>query len=107
MRDLALTISAVLAAATAIGLAARWARKRLKGFETFLEDWNGQESRPGVPARLGVLARLERLDAQVHPNHGGSLRDVADRIERQLTDHINDPNAHEGTGTEEPRRDLD
>ncbi|WP_205327558.1 hypothetical protein [Glycomyces sp. YM15] len=98
MRDLALTISAILAAATAIGLAVRWARKRLKGFETFLEDWNGQGGRPGVPARLGVLARLERLDAQVHPNHGSSLRDVADRIEHQLTDHINDPAAHQQSG---------
>ncbi|MCD0446448.1 hypothetical protein LO763_22795 [Glycomyces sp. A-F 0318] len=105
VRDLALTISAVLAAATAIGMTLRWVVKRLKGFDDFLEDWHGQPPRPGVPARLGVLARLERLDAQVHPNHGGSLRDVADRIERQLTDHINDPDAHQGPDVKETDHD--
>lgn len=97
MRDIALTISAVLAAVTAIGMAVRWILKRLKGLDDFLEDWRGEPERPGVPARLGVLARIERLDAELRPNHGSSLRDSVDRIEAQLADHINDPSAHEGS----------
>ena len=102
MRDLALTISAVLAAATTIGVTVRWILKRLKGLDDFLEDWRGTEARPGAPAREGVLARIDRIDAELRPNHGSSLRDSVDRIERQLTDHMNDPGAHQRATGKDP-----
>lgn len=54
---------------------------------TFLEDWNGETARPGVPGRLGVMTRLERLEkhsevmvSQVQPNGGASMRDTVDKI---------------------------
>lgn len=28
----------------------------------FLDDWFGEEARPGIPARPGVMERLERLE---------------------------------------------
>lgn len=72
----------------------RAVRRLLRGVREFLEDWNGEPPRPGVPARLGVLQRLERLDAQVHPNSGSSLRDAVDQTRALLTSHLNDPTAH-------------
>ncbi|WP_433426381.1 hypothetical protein ACQP1V_42790 (plasmid) [Microtetraspora malaysiensis] len=48
----------------------------------FLEDWAGVDGRPGVPGRPGVMVRLATIEEQLHPNHGGSLRDVVDRVER-------------------------
>ncbi len=51
-------------------------------FGDFMEDWFGTEERPGVPARQGVMLRLATIEDQLHPNHGTSLRDVADRLER-------------------------
>jgi hypothetical protein len=53
-----------------------------------VEDFNGEPERPGVPAKPGVMERLQTLDAQVavvhaevNYNHGGSIKDVVDRIE--------------------------
>lgn len=69
----------------------------------FLDDWNGEPDRPGVPGRRGVLERLERLDYQVHPNSGTSLRDQVDRTHDLLVSHIDDDTAHgrRGGGTVE------
>ncbi|QWF81127.1 hypothetical protein [Amycolatopsis sp. CA-230715] len=54
----------------------------------FADDWFGQEARPGVPERPGVMARLESIEDYVRsvqhevvPNSGASLRDAVDRIE--------------------------
>lgn len=68
----------------------------------FLDDWNGVPDRPGVVGRHGVMSRLEHqrehlgrvevalaeLQHEVKPNSGRSLRDVADRIETTLTEHM-------------------
>lgn len=64
----------------------------------FLDDVAGEPARDGVPARPGVMKRLESIDNQLgdhgrrlgaiehelHPNGGQSLRDVADRIEQAV-----------------------
>ncbi len=50
--------------------------------EEFLGDWFGVEERPGVPGRPGVMVRLSVIEDQLHPNHGTSLRDAVDRLER-------------------------
>lgn len=54
--------------------------------ERFLDDWNGTEDRPGVIARLDANeARLERIEHELFPNSGKSLRDGLDRVEAHLT----------------------
>lgn len=97
-----------------------WAWKQLKpptkGIEHFLEDWNGEPARPGVPAKLGMMQRMEnietsqantethqtktdlwfekygpiidRLDHEMHPNSGGSLADAVNRTEANLKAHL-------------------
>lgn len=87
-------IVALGAAATVLWKLGRGVVRLLRQVRTFLEDWNGEPERPGVPARPGVLERLERLDAQVHPNSGSSLRDAVDETRQLLRDHISDPEAH-------------
>jgi hypothetical protein len=74
-------------------------RHAAQQFEEFLDDWRGTPARPGVPERLGVMVRLDgiegqtqvipeldrrvaRMEHELRPNNGGSLRDVMDRVER-------------------------
>ncbi|MFJ2863669.1 hypothetical protein [Kitasatospora sp. NPDC087314] len=52
--------------------------------ETFTEDWQGTPSRPGVPGRPGVMERLDRIEHELHPNSGLSLRDAVNRIEEAV-----------------------
>ena len=54
----------------------------------FLDDWNGEPARPGVPQRLGVMARLDEMHHELHPNSGSSLADAVNRTERALNEHI-------------------
>lgn len=62
----------------------------------FFDDWYGQEGRPGVPARPGVLERVKGIEDrmqgvhhELQPNSGASLRDAVDlancRLEQMLT----------------------
>lgn len=73
-------------------------RRTAKGFEQFLEDWNGVPERPGfdaipgVPERLRVLERnarsdrqlLETINHELHPNSGGSMRDQLDKARTEM-----------------------
>jgi hypothetical protein len=79
--------AALIAALTVIFKAVRvvlsWGRR----VNDFFEDWGGQPARPGVPARLGVMSRLEdmndrlaNVEHELHPNSGTSLRDAVDQI---------------------------
>lgn len=45
----------------------------------FLDDVAGEPARPGVPARPGLMERLARIEHEVFPNSGGSLRDRVDQ----------------------------
>lgn len=70
------------------------ARQRRKGrvlanftderLSTFLDDWFGEPERPGFPPRPGVPERLRRVEREVVPNHGSSLRDAVDKVAQRL-----------------------
>ncbi|MDH6111908.1 hypothetical protein P3T36_006909 [Kitasatospora sp. MAP12-15] len=86
------------AAAVAIAglLALLWravrALVRLVGrMDEVIDDWQGTPSRPGVPGRLGVMARLDRIEHELHPNSGASLRDALDRVEQCVTGSSSGP----------------
>lgn len=66
------------------------------------DDWRGEPDRPGVPGRPGVMERLAALEAgqaatnkELHPNGGSSLRDVVNRVETKLDDHLATHNAQQ------------
>jgi len=101
-------ISDVIAVAPWLGaffvaiFAAWWLGKRTgptaKKIINFLDDWNGEPARPGVPQRLGVMARLDEMHHELHPNSGSSLADAVNRTEKALNDHIaNCPPAQQTT----------
>ena len=62
----------------------------------FLDDWFGEPAREGQPERPGVMSRLARQDlrqaraeqrlarieAELKPNGGGSIKDQVTRIEQ-------------------------
>ncbi|SET43644.1 hypothetical protein [Nonomuraea wenchangensis] len=60
--------------------------KFLKKVSNFIDDWQGEPERPGVPGRDGVMTRLEKIEAELKTNHGSSLRDAINRIEANLDD---------------------
>lgn len=54
--------------------------------QNFLDDWNGELARPGVPGRKGISERLETIESELTTNHGSSLKDAVKRIETGLDD---------------------
>lgn len=62
------------------------ASKFLKKVSNFIDDWQGEPERPGVPGRDGVMTRLEKIEAELKTNHGSSLRDAVNRIESRVND---------------------
>ena len=70
----------------------------LKKLSDFLDDVAGEPARPGVPARAGLMERVQRIEHELFPNSGKSLRDQTNRMEEKLDDQIgelkNDLAAH-------------
>ena len=70
----------------------------------FLYELIGDEEKgkPGLLKRLAALEakqneqgeRIERIHAEVTPNHGGSLKDAVTRIERRQTEDVDDLAEH-------------
>lgn len=57
----------------------------------FIDDWYGEEGRPGIPSRPGVMERmsgiedrLKVLEHEMYPNSGASLRDAVDLANERL-----------------------
>jgi hypothetical protein len=86
-----------LAGAAILGIAGvvwRGARRIVHRFDELVDDWQGTPARVGVAARPGVMARLGameqqsaenaaalvRIEHELHPNSGTSLRDAVDRL---------------------------
>ncbi|PSK58009.1 hypothetical protein B0E38_01854 [Streptomyces sp. 111WW2] len=75
----------------------------------FFDDWYGEEGRPGVPARPGVMermagmeGRLHRVEHELHPNSGGSLRDAVDLANERLARLCPDPEPDDCPPPDEP-----
>lgn len=81
----ALTIGGPIGIAVAVLIVLGYVWKKLhpviRKVEQFSEDWFGEPARPGVAARPGVMERIAKLNAELHPNGGSSLRDAVDRTE--------------------------
>lgn len=105
--EILITAAAILAAVTGIIVFSRKLGGVIKKIVHFLDDFNGEEERPGVPARLGISARISQLEEcmsssrdkmeemnkrlifiekELHPNHGSSMRDKVDSIVSRLND---------------------
>lgn len=95
------------AGAAAVAVAAVWKIvSAVAGFARrvghFLDDWWGEPARPGHPARPGIPERMAgveqslgvvcdrlglvetrtaRIEHELHPNSGHTMRDVVDRVE--------------------------
>jgi hypothetical protein len=70
---------------------ARSAARTGRRVDRFMDDYYGEPARPGVPARPGLMERvggiedrLGRVEHELHPNDGASLRDAVDRTNRRL-----------------------
>ncbi|MGW3166992.1 hypothetical protein ACWC9Q_29860 [Streptomyces sp. NPDC001142] len=111
----AAVVWSVAAAAIAGGVGLLWrttrgARRLAAKLDEFMDDWNGVEARPGVPERPGVMVRLDRIEEQgtehaarfdrieheLDPNSGGSLRDAVDRVDARTQRLAADSHSHDG-----------
>lgn len=75
---------------------ARWLYRQVASIQNLLEDWNGEQPRPGVPGRMGVMERLDRIEKTVNsaafnsrPNHGTSAYDEHTRLLNQILERVN------------------
>ncbi|MEU0797184.1 hypothetical protein ABZ342_44580 [Amycolatopsis sp. NPDC005961] len=85
-------VGLVLGALAAVGAAWKVLKPAflaVRRISHFFDDWFGEQARPGVPERPGVMARLEQMQVdldkvkhEMWPNSGGSLRDAVDRLEK-------------------------
>ncbi|MFB9929203.1 hypothetical protein ACFORO_22960 [Amycolatopsis halotolerans] len=87
--------------------AARNAARGLRRLGHFADDWFGEPERNGVAARPGVIERIsaietagaatrddvrdlvervERVEHELRPNSGASLRDAIDRVENAVAE---------------------
>ena len=92
--QITLDTSAVIGAVSFLGgvagaMAVAWTRV-VRPIQRIAEDWQGEPARPeaGIPERAGMMLRMARLEGEMHPNHGSSLRDAVNRMESNLGAHI-------------------
>ena len=84
-------IAATVAAITVVGVGVHKATVLTKRFIHFLDDYFGEESRPGFEGRPGLQERLRFMEEEIacisfemRPNHGTSIKDAVKRIEDRL-----------------------
>jgi len=86
-----MTIAATITAIGVIGVGLYKATKLVKRFIHFLDDYFGEEPRPGFDGRPGLQERLKFMEDEIacisfemRPNHGTSIKDAVGRIEERL-----------------------
>lgn len=92
------TIVSVIAGVSAISMFLRRVFRLIKRVIHFLDDYFGTEERAGVPAVPGMAerikkiegnidylcVRIDKIEKELYPNHGTSLRDSVNRIEKRV-----------------------
>lgn len=56
----------------------------IQTWESFMQDWSGEEARPGRDRIPGVMERLNDIDGELKRNGGSSIKDSVDRIEKDV-----------------------
>jgi len=91
-------VGAAVAVLTLAGIVWPTGARIARRIDEVVDDWHGESARPGVPARPGVMERLERIEGatarieplaggvaaiehELHPNGGDSLRDAVNRVD--------------------------
>ena len=84
-------LAATVTAIGVIGVGVHKAVALTKRFIHFLDDYFGEEERPGFDGRAGFQERLRIIEMQVEsisyemkPNSGSSIKDAINRIEKRL-----------------------
>lgn len=84
-------VTAVAGVSALLWRTVRAAVRLARRVERLVDDWAGEPGRPGVPERPGLMARVARIETrlgrvehELHPNDGASLRDAVDRTNRRL-----------------------
>jgi hypothetical protein len=84
-------LAATVTAIGVIGVGVHKAVALTKRFIHFLDDYFGEEERPGFDGRAGLQERLRIIEMQVEgisyemkPNSGSSIKDAINRIEKRL-----------------------
>lgn len=86
-------LAATVTAIGVIGVGVHKTTKLVKRFIHFLDDYFGEEERPGFDGRPGMQERLRNMEEEIacisfemRPNHGTSIKDAIARIEKRLND---------------------
>ena len=84
-------LAATVTAIGVIGVGLHKAIKLTKRFIHFLDDYFGEEERPGFEGRPGMQERmliieqeLKCVSYEMRPNSGTSIKDAIGRIEKRL-----------------------
>ena len=84
-------LAASVTAITVLGVAFHKISILVKRFIHFLDDYFGEEARPGFDGRPGLQERLRFMEEEIacisfemRPNHGTSIKDAIHRIESRL-----------------------
>ena len=84
-------LAATITAIGVIGVGLHKATKLTKRFIHFLDDYFGEEERPGFEGRPGMQERLRYMESEIacisyemRPNSGSSIKDAINRIEKRL-----------------------
>ena len=84
-------LAATVTAIGVIGVGVYKTSKLTKRFIHFLDDYFGEEERPGFEGRPGMQERLRFMEEEIacisfemRPNHGTSIKDAVARIEQRL-----------------------
>lgn len=81
---IAAIVGGIVAMATLAVMVGRPLRRLARQNDEFREDWYGVPARPGRSAIPGVPERLARIEKELQPNGGSSMRDAVGRLEAKL-----------------------